>query len=205
MTLKISKLVQAGGRELQDRAEVFHQGPTHVLVVADGAGGMSGGAEAAEYVVRHVHELLNPSIFSPDGLSQILIRLDREMAAAGSYGETTCVIVAVMESGIVGTSVGDSEAWLISRSAADNLTAAQCRKPFVGSGRAIPIGFSRGSLRDTLLIASDGLLKYTSVECIVAASQAADLDEVSNNLIKLVRYPSGALPDDISILLARSA
>jgi len=205
VTLKISKLVQAGGRELQDRVETFHLGSSHVLVVADGAGGMSGGAEAAEYVVRRVRELVSPIMFSPDGMSQLLIRLDREMAAAGSYGETTCVVVAVVEGGIVGTSVGDSGAWLISQSEADNLTAAQCRKPFVGSGRAIPVGFSRGSLRDTLLIASDGLLKYTSVECIVAASQAADLDDATNNLIKLVRYPSGSLPDDISILLARSA
>jgi hypothetical protein len=42
------KTIQAGNLELQDRAEFFWCGSNLVLVVADGAGGRSGGAEAAD-------------------------------------------------------------------------------------------------------------------------------------------------------------
>ncbi len=191
---KVSKSVQAGGKELQDRADFFQLGSTLVLVLADGAGGLSGGAEAAEFLVRRLRESLSSSAVSAEELGQILEKLDQEMAYHGAYGETTCVVVTLSESGIVGCSVGDSGAWIISPSGVDNLTANQHRKPFVGSGRAIPICFSRSVLAGTLLVASDGLLKYTSQECIASASQAADLDEGIRNLVSLVRYPSGALP-----------
>jgi serine/threonine protein phosphatase PrpC len=201
--INVSKTVLAGESELQDCAESFQVGSILVLVVADGAGGLSGGAEAAEFLVRRVRELASPSIIAPEGVSGLLESADREMAAAGAYGETTGVVVAASESGIVGASVGDSGAWIISSSGVDDLTANQFRKPFIGSGRAIPVGFSRNGFEGTLLVASDGLLKYAGRDHIASAVQAMDLDEASRNLVALVRYPSGTLPDDTSILLAR--
>jgi len=41
------------------------------------------------------------------------------------------------------------------------------------------------------------------LEKIAATILAADFDSAANKLVELVRYQSGALPDDISILLAR--
>ena len=200
---RVSKTVQAGGKELQDRADFFQLGSTLVLVLADGAGGLSGGAEAAEFLVRRLRESVSPSSCNPEGLSRLLGGLDQEMADHGAYGETTGIVVTLAESGIIGASVGDSGAWIVSPAGVDDLTANQRRKPFVGSGRAVPIGFSRKGFAGTLLVASDGLLKYTSQECIASAAQGTDLDGCCRNLVALVRYPSGALPDDISILLAR--
>ncbi len=198
-----SKQIHAGGKELQDRAEFFWCGSSLVLVVADGAGGMSGGAEAAQFLVEGIKKQVGSTNVNPDGLSKILTSLDREMAAIGAYGETTGVIVALSDNGVFGASVGDSGAFVFSRNGLENLTANQTRKPFLGSGRAIPIPFTRESLVGTLLVATDGLLKYTSLEKIAATILATDFDSAASKLVELVRYQSGALPDDISILLAR--
>lgn len=200
-----SKQIQASDRELQDRAEFFWCGSNLVLVVADGAGGMGGGAEAAEFIVRCVKQQIASLDSNSASLNKLLAALDIEMAAIGACGETTCVVVVLSDSGLIGASVGDSGAFVFSRTGFENLTANQVRKPLLGSGRAIPVGFSRNSLDGTLLIASDGLLKYTSLEMIAATVRAADFGTAANNLIELVRYRSGALPDDVSVLLARGS
>jgi serine/threonine protein phosphatase PrpC len=197
-----SKQIHAGGKELQDRAEFFWCGSNLVLVVADGAGGMSGGAEAAQFLVEGVKKKIGSTSMNTDGLNELLTLLDREMVAIGAFGETTGVVV-LSDSGVFGASVGDSGAFVISKAGLENLTANQIRKPFLGSGRAIPIPFTRGLLNGTLLVATDGLLKYTGLEKIAAIILAADFDSAANKLVELVRYQSGALPDDISILLAR--
>ncbi|HEY1662665.1 MAG TPA: protein phosphatase 2C domain-containing protein [Verrucomicrobiae bacterium] len=198
-----AKQIHAGGKELQDRAEIYWSGSNLVLVVADGAGGRSGAAEAAEFVANRVKQTIQHAKFSPRGLCEFLRSIDQQMVAAENVGETTCVLVVISESGIVGASVGDSGAWCISASGLDNLTGNQSRKPFLGMGVATPFGFERDSLNGTLLVASDGLLKYTSTERIVAVALGDDLEKSAKNLVDLVRYQSGALPDDISVLLAR--
>ena len=198
-----SKQIHAGGKELQDRAEFFWCGSNLVLVVADGAGGMSGGAEAAQFLVEGVKKKIGSTSMNTDGLNELLTLLDREMVAIGAFGETTGVVVVLSDRGIFGASVGDSGAFIFSKTGLENLTANQIRKPFLGSGRAIPIPFTRDLLNGTLLVATDGLLKYTGLEKIAATILAADFDSAANKLVELVRYQSGALPDDISILLAR--
>jgi hypothetical protein len=99
--------------------------------------------------------------------------------------------------------VGDSGVLGFSKIGVENLTANQVRKPLLGSGSAIPVGFARSQLDGTLLIASDGLLKYTSQEKIAATILAVDFNNAAAKLIELVRYQSGALPDDVSVLLAQ--
>ena len=198
-----AKQIHAGGKELQDRAEFIWCGSSLVLVVADGAGGMSGGAEAAQFFVEGVRKRIGTASMNTDGLTQLLTLLDREMSGIGAYGETTGVVAVLSGSGVFGASVGDSGAFVFSKASLENLTANQARKPFLGSGRAIPIPFTRESLNGILLVATDGLLKYTSLEKIAATILAADFDSAANKLVELVRYQSGALPDDISILLAQ--
>jgi serine/threonine protein phosphatase PrpC len=198
-----AKQIHAGGKELQDRAEIFWLGSNLVLVVADGAGGRNGAAEAADFVARHVKQTLHSASLSPKGICELLESIDQQMVAAGNVGETTCVIAVLSENGIIGASVGDSGALCISTSGVDNLSGSQSRKPFLGRGCATPFAFARDSLNGTLLVASDGLLKYTSAERIAAVVLADDVDTSAQNLVGLVRYSSGALPDDISILLAR--
>ncbi len=201
--LKAIKKLQAGGRELQDRADFFYNENGLIAVLADGAGGMSGAAEAAEFVVNHVRKAAAANTLNVDGLRDFLISVDQQMAADKTSGETTCVIVALSNGRIVGTSAGDSGALMISDSDIDDLTSHQCRKPFVGSGCALPVPFERPHLQGTLLIASDGLLKYTSREQIAKAARITDIELAAEKLLELVRYPSGAWPDDISVILVR--
>jgi PPM family protein phosphatase len=199
----VSKQIHAGDSGLQDRAEYIWCDSNLVLVVADGAGGLGGGAEAAEFAVHGIKKRVVSTDLNSEALNDLLVSLDREMAVRATFGETTCVIAVLSNNGVIGTSVGDSGSFIFSKAGADNLTANQIRKPFLGSGRAIPISFTRDHFDGTLLLASDGLLKYTSLEKIAATILAADLDVAASKLVDLVRYQSGVLPDDVSVLLAR--
>jgi len=203
VTFETSKQIQAGGSELQDRADFFWNGPNLILVLADGAGGLSGGAKAAEFVVESVKKRINSLVVSSEQLCAFLTTLDHEMSSNGTLGETTCAIVILSEGRIIGASIGDSGALIFSKDSVDDLTKGQIRKPLLGSGRALSTGFNRSHLDGILLIASDGLLKYTSQEKIAATIETSNFNSAANKLIDLVRYQSGTLPDDISILLVR--
>jgi serine/threonine protein phosphatase PrpC len=190
--LAVARLVV--GRE--DRAAHFATSGGDVFVVADGAGGTGGGAAAAEAVIAAVGASV---IGDALGWVELLARVDREM----KLGETTAVVCSVVGDTIVGASVGDSGAWRIEDGAIDDLTHAQRRKPLLGSGRAVVVPFTARLGSATLLLASDGLLKYASAERIAACVGGVDLDAVARDLVDLVRLRSGALPDDIAIVLSR--
>jgi serine/threonine protein phosphatase PrpC len=81
------------------------------------------------------------------------------------------------------------------------LTVNQRRRPLLGSGEALPVIFETGLNGGRLLLATDGLVKYASVEeiCTLAThgSVAAAVDAVAN----CARLPSGALQDDVAVVL----
>jgi PPM family protein phosphatase len=198
-------LVRGYRRVLEDRAEVIPVASGLVLVVADGAGGRSGGAEAADFVVQRIREAA-PQVRKPhDGASwsRLLADIDTAMADDPEAGETTAVVLAVTERGIAGASAGDSGAWLIRPGGYDDLTARQRAKPFLGTSAAFPVPFRSGRLRQTLLLASDGLLKYTSPERICEVALGSDLSAAAEALVDLVRSSSGTLWDDVAVILCR--
>ncbi|MDC0720626.1 SpoIIE family protein phosphatase [Nannocystis bainbridge] len=182
----------------QDRAGVFPLASGATLVVADGAGGSGGGAAAAEAVIAAVAA----SLRLPDGTgwAELLLRVDRELP----LGEATAVVLRVDGERIFGASVGDSGALLFDAAGrCVDLTAGQPRKPLLGSRCASPVAFS-GSLGDaTLLLATDGLLKYARLEAIAEVVTGQDLAAIPARLLDLVRLRSGALPDDVAIVVAR--
>ena len=67
----------------------------------------------------------------------------------------------------------------------------------------MPMGFTAPALDGTLLIASDGLFNYAPVESLRQVAQEADLEAAAHQLVELVRLPSGALWDDIAVILCR--
>ena len=207
MTFQTARIVEAYGRELQDRAQVIEREGALVLVVADGAGGRSGGAEAADGAVAGIRAAAKSMQDLRNGESwrRLLGQIDAEILEDAAAGETTAVVVAVTARGIAGASVGDSGAWLISPSSYVDLTADAHPKPFLGTGCAIPVAFSAGPLRGTLLLASDGLLKYAGPESICEAAREPDIELAARHLIDLVRLRSGRLPDDVAVLLCRPA
>ncbi len=200
--LKSIKLVEGGGRELQDRVEIIERSGRAVIVVADGAGGLSGGAEAASMVIKMARKAAD-TLVGADPLEcvRLLAEMDRSIEADQAAGETTAVIAVVREKEIVGASVGDSEAWMVSSRGYERLTMGQVRKPLLGSGVAVPVSFRSAFVDGRLLVATDGLFKYTSAEKICATVSEGDLDTAAKALVELVRLHSGALPDDVGMAL----
>ena len=95
--------------------------------------------------------------------------------------------------------------WIISERGFINLTERQARKPLIGSGSAWPCPFEyKGMDRDSLLLATDRLLRYTGPERIIAICRNDDGSQVPRRLIELVRYTSGALPDEVTVIFMSS-
>jgi len=194
-------LTAAGNPENQDRGLILHDSPRVVLCVADGAGGRSGGMEAADMAVELVRQ--SAALMGNAGsCAQVLRKMDAAIARDSIAGETTCALAIVTPEVIFGASAGDSGVWLLPESGAHvDLTQAQQRKPFLGSGSAWPVSFQRPRQVGCLLLATDGLLKYTSAERILAACHEHSADVAARRLIELVRYPAGTLPDDVTVIL----
>ena len=192
--------------QAEDRLGVFAIGDGVVITIADGMGGRAGGAEAAEGFVQiagaEVSRLGN--LDDPLAWDRVLVLADREIQADPAAGETTAVIVAVTPRGIAGASVGDSVAWLITDDRVWDLTAAQQHKPGLGVGMARPTPFRGKAVPgSTLLVATDGLVKYASRETIARVVRESPFVGAARRVVDLVRPPSGRLPDDVAVALCR--
>jgi serine/threonine protein phosphatase PrpC len=197
-------VTSAGNPVNQDRGLVIHDGSRFVLCVADGAGGRSGGAEAASMAVdlvrKHASQMSNA-----DSCAEVLRKIDTAITQDSIAGETTCAFLIVTSQEIFGASVGDSGVWMILEEGSyTDLTEGQQRKPFIGSGNSWPVSFQHPTQVGSLLLATDGLLKYTSPEQIIAVCRKHPPDIAAQQLVELVRYPSGALPDDVTIILGKT-
>ncbi len=194
----------AGNPENQDRGAVIESSIGLVLVVADGAGGQSGGAAAAIMAVESVRKEAN-ELCDANACVTLLQDIDQAICKDRVAGETTCALTVVTQAAVYGASVGDSGVWIIRESGFKNLTERQAHKPLIGSGSARPSPFEyERTDGDSLLLATDGLLKYTKSERIIAICRNDHGSEVPRRLIKLVLYPSGALPDDVTVIFASS-
>ena len=193
-------LTAAGNPENQDRGLVVQGDSRVVLCVADGAGGLSGGRRAAILAMAFVQENAS-SLTTADSCSELLRRMDSVLAKDSIAGETTCALAVVTPGEMFGASVGDSGVWLIPEEGAHvDLTRGQQRTPFVGSGTAWPVAFRQPTPHGFFLLATDGLLKYTSAERITETCRQSPTETAAQRLIELVRYPSGALPDDVTLI-----
>lgn len=193
----------AGNPENQDRGLILEDGSRTILCVADGAGGRGGGAEAAMMAVNLIRQNSSP-LNNGDTCVEVLRKLDEAMVKDLIAGETTCTLVVVAPGEIFGASVGDSGSWMIpERGNHLDLTHAQQRKPFIGSGCAWPVSFHHSNPDGLLLLATDGLIKYTSAERIIGICREQPVDLASKGLIELVQFSSGALPDDVTVILAQ--
>ena len=130
--------------------------------------------------------------------------MDKAIAKDSVAGETTCALAIVTPEEIFGASVGDSGVWWIPENGNHlNLTHAQQRKPFIGSGDAWPVPFHHLTQPGSLLLATDGLLKYSSAEQIIGTCRKHPAEVAAQRLIELVRFPSGGLPDDVTVILTK--
>ena len=203
------------GRVIEDRLAVASLGSAGLAIaLADGPGGSGNGAHAADRVIAAFRAIVaDPGSDRPldEGATwtECLLDLDESMSRAEDFGESTAVVLVVTPNRIVGASVGDSEAhlwrpdppasWLA-------LTAQKLRNPLLKTGGALPVGFDVPHRRGTLLVSSDGLFNYApavAIQTLIAAS--GPLDRLPSALTDLARLRSSALPDDVSVVVARFA
>jgi PPM family protein phosphatase len=182
-----SMFLERGNPEMQDRAEIIALDNRTMFVVADGAGGISGGAQAADLFVRSVREAA-PGLASEEGCCQWLHFLDHKIAEANDCGETTGIVVMVRSDGLFGASVGDSAAWLFTPDSKQELTAGQSRKPFLGTGVAYPREFVCNSNQGTLVVATDGLWKYNNLESIEKKVRTGHPENLAGELAELAPW-----------------
>ena len=190
----------AGSRN-EDRLELSCRGDRWTIAVADGAGGLAGGAAAAIAASGVIVAAGAEKELDPDGWCERLRRLDGELSAESRCGETTLVVVQVRGGELWGASVGDSGALVVEPDGLVDLTAGQHRKPLVGSGACRPVGIPRRQLTGRLLLATDGLLKYASWTTLGAIARTGDVKTAVEALIQAVTLPSGNLHDDVAVVL----
>ncbi len=180
----------------QDRVAVSATRDRVVIALADGAGGTAGGERAADAVIEAVRAA------QTDDWTAVLTELELDPDRLGP-GQTTAVVITVTRDGIHGASAGDSGAWVIRDGQIEDLTRGQQRKPLIGD-HSIARPFSAGPLAGgTLLVASDGLLRYARPDAIARVATGPDLAAAARELVALVRLPSGEVPDDVAIVLCR--
>ncbi len=180
----------------EDRAIVLSVDDRTVIALADGAGGLGNGARAAQAWIDAV--TANPANAA---WSAVLEELDMDPAKRGP-GQTTAIAIEVRADSLAGVCVGDSAVWLVTDREVIDLAEHVPPKPLVGDGcmvYEIASSFDRG----TLLVASDGLVKYAGRDRIASIARGDDLDVATNALIELVRLPSGKLQDDTTVVLLR--
>jgi hypothetical protein len=73
------------------------------------------------------------------------------------------------------------------------------RKPYLGTGVAVPHQFERKLGVGALVVASDGLWKYTNLELIEQTARTIKPERLAPELSGLVRLRSGGFPDDLAI------
>ncbi len=135
---------------------------------------------------------------------RLLETIDQGLTRQKDCGETTGVIVIIDSSHIFGASIGDSCAWLFTNGGTGELTYGQARKPLLGSGVVpTPRGFSWPIEDGTLVVASVGLWKYTTVDAIRSRVATRDSTDLALRLVELVRLPSGTFPDDVAVFTGR--
>jgi PPM family protein phosphatase len=178
-----------------------------IVALADGQGGRSGGAEAAQTAVKSAVQMALSApvrqLQSERFWTQLLLNVDKAVGDDPDAGFTTFVGVAVTEQQIVGVSSGDSQAVLISQTGSSvMLTANQRKNPPVGSQMCHPVPFSAPfAACSRLLLMSDGVYKFVPSEMIV--STVAQLSE--QDAIQAIRMAavgkSGTLYDDFSLVV----
>jgi serine/threonine protein phosphatase PrpC len=185
-------------RRCEDRVKVLECDGGVILVAADGAGGIGAGEQAAEAVIR---EITASASLEHDQAAWcgILRQIDCRVAE----GESTCVVAVCSARGIVGATVGDSQAWFIADGELHDLTRNRVRKPLLGSGGAVPTGFSHPTAHGLLLVATDGFCNYVRREALLQEILWIDFAVLARKLVEMVRLPSGDLWDDVGLVACR--
>jgi serine/threonine protein phosphatase PrpC len=184
---------------------VFPRAEALAVVVADGGGGMRSGGAASRCLVSVVGAAVSDAAFALEETSS-WVELFRATDAAlnvNSAGETAGLVVVLGPRGILGISVGDSEAWVVRPTGVDELTVGRQAKQRLGTNRVVPTIFERAALNGVLVVGSDGLFKFAGIDVIARVVRHNPFATAPSRLIELVRLRSGQMAEDAAVVLVR--
>ena len=190
--ISVTHRIESGGAN-EDRLLVERGGKRTVAIICDGAGNSGRGGMAADLAIAELARIGQAGFAD---WMRALLAVDQLLKHQAQGGETTCVVVDISDGGECrGASVGDSSALMFPASGGvRDLTELQSRTR-LGSGQAHPVRFKAQLMRQ-LLLCSDGLTKYMQPADIrTRAARGVDA------LIDGVRLKSGALQDDVAVIL----
>ena len=179
----------------QDRVLMRPRGDHTLMAVVDGAGGVAGGRAAAEIVCNKLDQADQDKTYD-----WIACLEDIDHSLVGTGQAAALVAVIGNDGSVRGASVGDCEAWSFGSDHILELTASQVRKPLLGDGSAVPIGFE-GNIERVLLAATDGLWKYAKRQHVAELVRAPPIEKASEALVDGIRLKSGSLQDDVAIAI----
>ena len=191
-----------GGRS-DERSWAAQRDGRSVIVLADGAGGLPGGEKAAALVVQHVQTRWETDDLpaSPEGLCEVLRELDLIVSSDATAGETTAVVLLVHSGAVIGSTVGDSEVWLVGEGEPVVLTEDQDKRR-LGGGRARPVAFGPAPLGACrLLAATDGLFGFVPRERVLDVCRDGPCNEAADRLVEAARASDGTFADDVTVVL----
>ncbi|HXX67419.1 MAG TPA: hypothetical protein VEK07_09570 [Polyangiaceae bacterium] len=195
----------ASGVRSQDSVGVYERGDVLVVVVADGGGGMRRGDAASRSVVAVVESAVADAQFALEDVRpwvDLFLATDAGLVA-NRAGETTGAVVVLGRRGFLGFSIGNSEAWVVTSTAVDDLTVGQHTRERLGNRRGTLVSFERPPLAGVLLVATDGLFKHAAAPVIAGIARSGSVAQAADGLLELVRLRSGKLADDVTIVLVR--
>ena len=209
--------------ENEDTVAVIPYGPdAAVLVVADGAGGLPAGKRASATAVASLAESLHCSMEETMLLrTAILNGIDAANAAVQALGNgsATTLTVITIEGRLVQTTPHSPTGFAVEAGFLDEKEALHHEDRYLVSnflGTAdmrIDVGAEvQLQPRDTILLASDGLMDNVHVEEIIERVRKGSLREAINRVVSLAQRRMAGIapaqpskPDDLSVLLFRKA
>jgi serine/threonine protein phosphatase PrpC len=153
-----------------DRLSVLRDPHRTLIALADGADSGAASHAAAALAVRELAKCFRHGILpdNPRDWEMILEGIDVSVFKDPVAGETSALVLLVQQDVVVGASVGDSLAYVVSESRGARLLAGGGREtPRIGTAMARPIGFGPVQLDGKLVTRRSG-----SVDLPVATAAA---------------------------------
>lgn len=185
-------------------ALIDHPRAGFALIVADGAGGIPGGARAAERSVGRARGFTESFVgpFDAPAWSGFLGDLDLSLADDPQCGEAAVLALSVTPTKVIGARVGDVGAWCVSNGRATSLVYGSRGGDRAGSRLAVPEVIDE-PWSGTLVVATDGWWRATDVPRALAEIEALALEDACERLVARVTGPSGERGDDVTVVLVR--
>lgn len=174
--------------------------------LADGQGGRSGGAIAAQQAVQESLRAalaLQPLQLQTRYYWHCLFKtVDLAVQKHPDAGFSTLVTFGIANQSVSGVSCGDSAALLLTQGQPCLLTENQMKNPPIGSGSAIPTFFSAElSPPWKLLVMSDGVWKFIGWENLTTLVSTQSGHELIQSLQASALQSTNVLADDFSLVL----